>query len=70
MWELIYILGCIVSYYMLRYINKGDNDWTWETFFKTVLISFLSWFIIFIFIIAGITMKILDYIDDEPPKWL
>lgn len=66
---MIYWLGVIASFLLMRWLRHKSNDDSWGTFLTTVVMSFASW------LIFGVLLLVLliGYISEEapkPPKWL
>ena len=65
-----YILGCIVSYYILRRERiKADNQDSWSFVMFGLLLSMFSWAsvaIICMFLLSDLVTKM----SPKPPRWL
>lgn len=67
---IIYIVGFLVSYLILKYLRDQTFNSTWTTVILTFLVSLLSWLSVAIVLgVVGI-LFILNKMDSEPPKWL
>jgi uncharacterized membrane protein len=67
---LIYLLGVISCYILIRYVRKEyfNNSWSWVI--VGALCSMGSWFMFsFILFIVAI-VYLISLLDSEPPKWL
>lgn len=64
---LIYTIGCIVAYIILKrsLFYEEDNDWI--DIISRALLSITSWFIVLMIILLIIIEKLPN---SKPPKWL
>lgn len=69
----IYLIGVIISYYMLRYIFRKEEDlynpYDWDRVYANSILSLLSFVVVIIILIIWLTDKI-ESINFKPPKWL
>jgi hypothetical protein len=66
----IYVLGFLCCYILLKYLRNQLFENTWSLVFLAISISLLSWIgLALILIIVGISYLI-NKMDSEPPKWL
>lgn len=67
----IYLIGVIISYYMLRYIFRKEvyNPYDWDRVYTNSLLSLLSFVVVVVILIIWLTNKI-ESINAKPPKWL
>jgi uncharacterized membrane protein len=69
MFALIYIVGLVIAYIILRKYNKWDRSW--EAVITCFVFSLFSWIIVLftaiIFLFNFLNKK---FKDTEPPKWL
>jgi len=65
--SLIYLSGFLVTYYGLRFMAKGADDWNWSSFWLCFCLGILSW-VGFLFVVAIIIFTSLK--GDKPPKYL
>lgn len=73
MWTflIIYILGYIVSYALLKWGRYLENENGWEEIAFAFKISFLSWFAVLLeigFLINFFYKRLIE--DNDPPPWL
>ena len=68
MFWIIYIIGFLISYIIIKIIrNKNNKTSTWEDVAWSFGISIFS----FVGILFTLGMLFLNYIEDKkPPKWL
>ena len=70
MYFIIYIIGFLVSYLILKYFREQTFNSTWNTVILTFLISLLSWLSVAIVLGLSGILYLVNKLDSEPPKWL
>jgi ABC-type transport system involved in multi-copper enzyme maturation permease subunit len=70
---IIYIIGFIISYFIIKHFQRKNNEHTLSNLLLRFSISMLSWFFIIAVIIAfstEIKQWFKKLLDKELPKWL
>jgi len=66
----IYVLGFLCCYILLKYLRNQLFENTWSLVFLAISTSLLSWIgLALILMIMGI-LYLVNKLDSEPPKWL
>ena len=70
---IIYLIGAILAYYLLRYISRKDeslyNPYGWERVLINLIISMFSFVVVFTVLLLLLVDKVAD-VKSKPPKWL
>ena len=70
---IIYLIGVILAYYMLRYIYRKESDlynpYDWDRVYANSLISILSFLVVLTILVIWLSNKI-QGTNSKPPKWL
>lgn len=69
---LIYIIGYIISYALLKYLDRNNTieKNNWGTVTMRIWISFFSWILVAAIILAYLLYRVLLKLPKDPPKWL
>ena len=71
--SIIYLIGFILSYFLIKKARCKSEDDHWAAVIITFMISLLSWYGVFMLLVAILSEKIRGYNpsnDRKPPKWL
>jgi predicted permease len=67
---LIYFIGFFLVYYIVRYVAKKENDWTWSSVKVALAFAICSWLGALVLLGMFIHMLLDGEIKKDPPKWL
>ena len=68
----VYLLGFLLTYYVVKLYRKKHNDDSWEDVFYTISFALVSWGAV-ITILFGLFIQYVikpDNFSGKPPKWL
>lgn len=68
---IIYLIGFVITYYVMRHIwieaDKSETERTWKDIGINAFIALFSWFGLFLIGLVWVSFKIKDI---KPPKFL
>ena len=69
---LIYIIGFIIAYAIMKYIDRNVpiEKNTWYTVLVRICFSFFSWIIVAAIILVYLLVHGLGKLPKDPPKWM